>query len=265
VTRGARAAACVALAFCAAGCATTGAVYGPRADPLESMNRAVFGFNEALDTALIRPVATAYTNVVPEPVRFIVSNVLSNIADVWTAANQLLQGKPREAASDLARFAINTTAGFAGFADLASELGLEKHREDFGQTLGRWGVASGPYLVLPILGPSSARDAPGFAADVVADPLRRVASTGQLNNTWAARFIDTRVSLLKGEKVVEGAALDKYAFIRDAYLQRRRSLVWDGDPPPLPEDDADDDAGRNAGSDGAGAAGAGQPGGTPAR
>lgn len=247
--------AAAAAALALAGCATTGAVSGPRADPWEPMNRAVFGFNEALDAAVVKPVATAYTNVVPEAVRFVVSNMIANIADVWTAANQLLQGKPLEAANDLGRFAINTVFTLGGMGDLAGELGLERHREDFGQTLGRWGVPAGPYLVLPFIGPSSVRDAPAFGVDVLADPLRQVATQGQRNNAWVVRFIDARASLLRGERIVEGAALDKYGFIRDAYLQRRRNLVWDGDPPPEPDDD---DADRDAG-------GARQPGGRPAR
>ncbi|HOA95005.1 MAG TPA: VacJ family lipoprotein, partial [Quisquiliibacterium sp.] len=132
------------------------------------------------------------------------------------------------------RFVINTTFGFGGIADVASEMGLERHREDFGQTLGRWGLASGPYLVLPIFGPSSVRDGLGFALDMAADPVRQVETEGFSNNLRLTRAIDQRASLLTAGRVVEGAALDKYSFVRDGYLQRRRNQVWDGDPPPEP-------------------------------
>ena len=141
-------------------------------------------------------------------------------------------GGPAGAASDLFRFTVNSTQGFAGMADLASPMGFEKHREDFGQTLGRWGLASGPYLVLPIFGPSSVRDGVGFAVDIAADPVRRTATEGQSNNFSLTRIIDTRASLLSTERLIDGAALDRYSFIRDGYLQRRRNQVSDGNPPP---------------------------------
>jgi len=222
-----------------AGCAT-GA--GPRsaADPLEPMNRAIFSFNETLDEVVAEPLARAYVDVVPEVVRFVAGNFFANLADLWTAGNQLLQGKPAEAASDLGRFTINSTLGFLGLADVASEIGLERHREDFGQTLGRWGVPTGPYLVLPVFGPSNLRDAGGFAVDMAGDPLRAVGTEGAQNNARVVRIVDTRAALLRAGRVVEGAALDKYSFVRDGYLQRRRNLVWDGDPPPEPEPSGDD-------------------------
>lgn len=229
----------LALALVLAGCAGTGAGSGAavRSDPLEPLNRAVFGFNEFVDQNALEPAARAYQAAVPELFRYMIGNFFSNVGDVWTTAHQLLQGKPREATSDLARVTINSVFGFAGVVDIATEMGLEKHREDFGQTLGRWGVASGPYLVLPIFGPSSLRDGFGLVADIAVDPVRQIDSEGQANNLRALRILDTRASLLRAGRVVEGAALDKYGFIRDAYLQRRRNQVWDGNPPPDEFDD----------------------------
>lgn len=222
----------MAMAIALSGCATAGGG-GPaaRVDPLEPFNRAMFGFNEFVDRAALEPAARVYEAAVPELFQFMIGNFFSNVGDVWTAANQLLQGKPREAASDASRVLVNSTLGFLGVADVASEMGLEKHREDFGQTLGRWGVGSGPYLVLPIFGSSSVRDGFGMVADMLADPLREVDSDGRRNNLRATRILDTRASFLRAGDVVDGAALDKYSFVRDGYLQRRRSLVWDGDPP----------------------------------
>lgn len=212
------------------GCASTGTPVAR--DPLESVNRAVFSVNDRIDAMVLKPVAKTYVAVVPEVARLIVSSMLANVTDVWTAANQLLQGKPAAAASDLLRVAFNSTLGLAGMADVATSLGLEKHREDFGQTLGVWGVPSGPYLVLPLLGPSSVRDGAGFAFDWLGDPTRQVLSTGERNHLTLTRLIDTRAALLPAEAMLGGAALDKYSFIRDGYLQRRRSQVYDGDPPP---------------------------------
>lgn len=239
---GAVLAAALAVQLLLAGCASTAgpgtrtAAAGARAasDPLEPFNRAVFGFNEALDDILLEPAARVYANVVPELFRVSIGNVYSNVGDLWTAANQLLQGKPRLAASDLARFTFNSTLGFAGVADIATEMGFEKHREDFGQTLGSWGVGAGAYLVLPILGPSSLRDGLGLQLDIATDPVYRIDRVGQRNNAATLRIIDTRAALLRAGRVLDEAALDKYSFVRDGYLQRRRNLVWDGDPPPEP-------------------------------
>ncbi|MCL4185149.1 MAG: VacJ family lipoprotein [Burkholderiaceae bacterium] len=231
-----RAAASLAAALLLGGCAST---TGPAAarDPLEPMNRAVYRFNDAVDRAVLKPVAQRYQQVVPEGFRNVIGNVFGNLADLWTAANQLLQGKPVEAVSDLSRFVLNSTLGFAGLADIATPAGFEKHNEDLGQTLGRWGVPAGPYLVLPLLGPSSLRDAPSLYVDYQADPLRVVESTASRNGLAALRVVDTRAGLLRAERVVEEAALDRYALIRDGYLQRRRNQVYDGDPPPTPDDD----------------------------
>ncbi len=202
-----------------------------RRDPLEPMNRKVYAFNDAIDRVVTKPIAQAYVDYIHPGVRTMVGNVFGNLGDVWTSVNQLLQGKPVLAFSDLGRVLINTTLGFGGLGDVASEMGIEKHREDFGQTLGRWGVPTGPYLVLPVFGPSNFRDSPGLGVDLSVDPLGKVAQDGAYWSAWAARAVGTRADLLRGERLVDGAALDKYSFIRDGYLQRRRSLVYDGDPP----------------------------------
>ena len=200
-------------------------------DPLESMNRAVFGFNDALDRAVVKPVAQAYTDHVHSGVRTMIGNVFGNLGDAWSAVNQLLQGKPMLALSDLGRVLINTTIGFGGLGDPASEMGIEKHREDFGQTLGRWGVGSGPYLVLPFLGPSTIRDTAGLPLDWYGDGLQLIDRSGPYWTAYGLRAVHIRAGLLPAEKVLDGAALDKYSFIRDGYLQRRRNLVYDGNPP----------------------------------
>jgi phospholipid-binding lipoprotein MlaA len=226
-----------------AGCASTGGggagagndvdegERAARVDPFEPLNRSIYAFNDAVDQAVLKPAAKGYEAVVPRPFRDMVGNFFGNLGDLWTAANQMLQGKPAEAFSDLSRFVVNTTFGFGGIADVASEMGIEKHDEDFGQTLGVWGVPSGPYLVLPLLGPSSFRDAPARALDMVADPLNEIGSRGQANNLWLTRLIDGRARLFPAERVLEGAALDKYSFTRDAWLQRRRNQIHDGNPP----------------------------------
>ncbi len=208
------------------GCATN----SPR-DPLEPMNRAIYSFNDGVDTALIQPVAKGYRAVLPMFVRTGVSNVFANINDVLIALNNLLQGKLVNAVSDVARVLINTTIGVAGFFDVATHFGLEKHNEDFGQTLGYWGVGDGPYLVLPILGPSNLRDTVARFVDYRTDPITYVRSMRLRNSLWGTRALSQRADLLDTSKILEVAALDPYEFLRDAYLQRRRSLVYDGAPP----------------------------------
>ena len=205
-------------------------------DPFEGWNRAVFGFNEGLDSVLLKPVATGYKAVVPELVRSGVTNFFGNFRDGWSAINALLQAKPVVAAQMMTRVATNTLFGIGGIFDVASDLGIQRQREDFGQTLGRWGLPAGPYLVWPLLGPSSLRDS-------VALPLDLSWATGALTNDGAARIgltvlelIDIRTSLLEAGRMIDALALDKYVFIRDAHLARRRSLVYDGEPPELPDD-----------------------------
>ena len=232
----------LAAASLLAGCASAGSPAAAR-DPLEPLNRAVFEFNDAVDRTVLEPVARGYRDYLPEELRLVIGNVFGNLADLWTSANQLMQGKPLEALSDLSRFVLNSTLGVAGLADIATPMGLEKHHEDFGQTLGRWGVPSGPYLVLPLLGPSSLRDAPALIPDYKGDLVMAIDSKGERNNAYLLRVIDTRAQLLRAERLVEGAALDRYSFIRDGYLQRRRNLVYDGNPPeePPPAYDPEDD------------------------
>lgn len=225
----------------AAGCASTGTGEDgrlARIDPFERYNRAMFTVNDTIDRAVLKPTARAYETVVPEPIRMMIGNVFSNIGDLFIGANNLMQGKFAAAASDWSRFTINSMVGLGGVADLASELGLRKNREDFGQTLGWWGVPSGPYLVLPLLGPSTIRDASALPVDYSADPVRwAITDGGAAWGTAGVRLVDTRASLLQGEKMVDGAAIDRYSFIRDAFLQRRRSLVYDGDPPDIDDDE----------------------------
>lgn len=236
-----RCAALPLLALLASGCATIppGAGQNP-ADPWERYNRHMSEFNDRVDRAVLKPVAQAYADYMPTPVRDCVGNVFANISDVPTALNGLLQGKPVEAATHLCRVLINSTVGLLGCFDVASKMGLERNAEDFGQTLGRWGSGPGPYFVWPLLGPSTVRDSFGRVADFYTDPVAYVDPWELRLGLTTVRIVDLRAQLLPAEKVVEGAALDKYQFIRDAYLQRRRSLVYDGEPPP-PSFDLDDE------------------------
>lgn len=217
------------------GCASTGA--GVARDPLEPMNRAVFAFNDQVDALLVRPAARAYQAVVPEVLRIAIGNILGNLFEPWSVVNQLLQGKPVEAVSGAARFVLNTTLGLGGVVDIATPIGLERQPEDLGQTLGRWGLPDGPYLVLPLLGPSSLRDVAGTAGGYRFDPVWHSAHDDQRGAFTFFFVLENRVRLLGAERVIEGAALDRYSFIRDSYLQRRRNLVFDGNPPPPKEDD----------------------------
>jgi phospholipid-binding lipoprotein MlaA len=205
-------------------------------DPFEGWNRAIFGINQGLDNVLVKPVATGYRAVVPELMRTGVSNFFGNFRDGWSAINALLQAKPVVAAQMATRVATNTLFGVGGLFDVASELGIARQREDFGQTLGRWCIPAGPYLVWPLLGPSSLRDS-------VALPLDLSWATGKLTNDGTARigltvleYVDIRTSLLDADRMIEAIAIDKYVFIRDAYLTRRRSLVFDGEPPESPDE-----------------------------
>jgi phospholipid-binding lipoprotein MlaA len=214
----------------AGGPAGTPARVASPADPLEPFNRVVFSINDALDRVFLKPVAQGYEAVVPEVFRGMVTNFFGNLGDAWTAVNQLAQGKPVMAFQDASRVVINSFFGFFGIADVAREMGFEKNREDFGQTLGVWGLPSGPYLVLPLFGPSSVRDASAFPIDFLGDPVL-YASEGARPFLGFGRLVNTRAVLLPAENVVQGAALDKYTFFRDTYLQRRRNMVFDGNPP----------------------------------
>lgn len=217
----------VAAAGLLGGCATSG---NPK-DPIEGFNRAMFGFNEGLDKVIIKPVATGYEAVLPDPIQTGVANFFSNIADLMIGVNNLLQGKPAQAASDAGRVLVNTTVGFLGILDVASTMGMEKHEEDVGQTFGRWGMDDGAYVVLPFFGSRTVRDTIGLAFDVYTDPVAHVDHIPTRNVLLATRLISDRAEFLKADKVIEEAALDKYSYVRDAYLQRRRSLIHDGNPP----------------------------------
>ena len=204
-------------------------------DPFERVNRVVFSFNETADQYVIKPIAEGYKFVLPELVRTGVTNFFSNINDVLIGANNLLQGKPANAASDIGRFFINSTVGILGLFDVATDMGLDKNREDFGQTLGVWGFSDGPYIVLPFFGASNIRDTVGFIVDVETDFM---INTNKLNSDEkiainSLRIINRRADLLDAGQLLEDAAFDKYSFLRDGYLQRRRNQIYDGDPPPL--------------------------------
>lgn len=217
----------ILIATLVSGCATTG---DPQ-DPLEGFNRGVYKFNDALDKAVIKPVAQGYDAVVPQPVQNGVANFFSNLNDVVVVLNDFLQLKIAQGTGDAGRLLINSTIGILGFIDVGSGIGLPKHEEDFGQTLGYWGLAPGAYVVLPFFGPSTARDTAGLVVDIVTDPVFYVEDDTIRGSLYAIRTISRRDQLLQAEKVLDAAALDPYQFVREAYLQRRRSLVHDGNPP----------------------------------
>jgi phospholipid-binding lipoprotein MlaA len=217
----------MALLLTACASIPPGSTADPR-DPFERYNRAMFSFNKAVDDKVLKPVATGYTDVIPDLIRTAIGNFLGNIGDVWTAVNNYLQGKPREGTSDVARVVLNSTFGIVGLIDVATPAGLVQHEEDFGQTLGVWGVKSGPYLILPILGSSTVRDGLARPVDLYADPITQIDSAGVENSLRAMRLVDDRATLLYSTRMMEDAALDPYLFVRDAYLQRRESRVRDG-------------------------------------
>lgn len=231
------------LCLAASGCAS---VQGPseKKDPFEGFNRAMFKFNDGVDRHLLKPVAKGYEKVMPKPVNEGVSNVFSNLDDVIVIINDLLQLKLSQGLSDLGRITFNSTFGLLGIFDVATPMGLPKHNEDFGQTLGRWGVGSGPYLVLPLLGPSSLRDGPGTLADWQVDPIAHIDDDNERWGVIALKAVDTRAGLLRASRILDTAALDRYTFLRDAYLQRRLNLVYDGNPPESELDEFDPFAGE---------------------
>jgi phospholipid-binding lipoprotein MlaA len=215
------------LTLALSGCATApGSV-----DPYERFNRGVYQFNERADKAVLQPAARAYRFVIPEFVRTSIGNVFSNIGDVRAVLNNALQGKFSAASADFGRVALNSTWGILGLFDIASEAGIEKSQEDFGQTLGWWGLGDGPFLMLPLLGPSTGRDAFGLVVDFVSDPVTYVNPAAAHNQLAGGRIVNRRAELLEASTLLGDAALDPYLFLRDAYLQRRRSLVQDGASP----------------------------------
>ena len=224
-----------------AACLAAGAAYAqsdpkPANDPLEGYNRAMFNFNEKLDNAVIAPVARGYQAVVPELARTGVTNFFGNFADAWSAINQLLQGKGEAGATMTFRVLTNSLFGIGGIFDVASDLGMERQSEDFGQTLGRWGMPAGPYFVWPVLGPSTIRDTIGRPLDLAWSPARLPNDNGASYALSGLQLIDARANLLGATRVLDSIALDKYTFVRDAYIARRRNQVYDGNPPPEPEE-----------------------------
>jgi len=224
----------------ASGCATlpADATAVQKIDPFENWNRKVFSFNDALDEAILKPVATFYVDVVPQLVRTGVSNFFANFADVRTAVNNLLQGKIEEAFDDGVRVGVNSTLGLLGIFDVASEMGIDRHFEDFGQTLGVWGFDTGAYLVWPLLGSSTVRDSLALPFDYLISPAYLINDASSKWLIWGLQLVNTRAGLLGASRLIDEIALDKYTFVRDAFLQRRRSLVFDGDEPPPKEGDA---------------------------
>ena len=222
----------------ASGCATT--ANNPK-DPFEGFNRAMFAVHEKIDL-VVKPVAQGYDDYVPTMVKTGIGNFFGNIGDVWTSVNNLLQGKLTDGVSDFSRVIVNTTIGIFGIFDVASDLGMEKHSEDFGQTLGAWGAGNGPYFFWPVFGPRTARDTLGLAVDVYVDPVANYHEVDVRNTATGIRFVDVRAAMLPADKLVEDAAFDKYNYIRDAYLQNRRSEIYDGNPPRIEESEEDEEA-----------------------
>lgn len=211
---------------------SAGLVQAQAADPLEGWNRGVQSFNDGVDNAVLKPVAEAYVKVVPSFVRTGVGNFFGNLGDAWSAVNHLLQGKPEGALNMTLRLAVNSTLGLGGVLDIASEAGLDRRSEDLGQTLGVWGVPSGPYLVLPLLGPSSLRDSVGTAVGMAERASPQFTDEQSLRNAaLLLNVVQTRAELLGASRLLDDIALDRYTFLRDAYLARRRNLVYDGNPP----------------------------------
>ncbi len=200
-------------------------------DPWQPYNRAMFKFNTDFDNAFFKPAAQGYEAITPEPVSHGITNFFNNIEDVTSAVNNVLQFKLSRAGTDVGRVLVNTTVGLVGFIDVATNMGIPSYKEDFGQTLGYWGFGDGPYFVMPILGPSSVRDTIGFAGDIVIDPFFSLQEDEIYWGFVVLRAIDTRAGLLAAGDLMDEAALDRYVFVRDAYLQRRRNLVHDGNPP----------------------------------
>jgi phospholipid-binding lipoprotein MlaA len=216
-----------------AGCAATPS----KVDPLEPMNRALYKVHDVLDTNIVKPVAEGYVSVVPQFMRTGFANVFNNIDDLFSAVNGLLQGKPDKAGNDLGRVLINTFFGMGGLIDIASDAGIERGNEDFGQTFAVWGFPQGPYLFVPLFGPTTVRDGTGVLVRIAVGPVGFLPDVPVRNSLYGLGYVDLRAQALDAGGIVDTAALDRYLFIRNAYLQRRRYLVYDGKPPPEPEDE----------------------------
>ncbi len=217
----------------------TGCATGPNAnprDPMEPFNRGVYQFNDSLDRAVVKPFATAYRDVLPSPVRTGVTNFFNNLQDAWSAVNNALQLKGEAAGNSLVRFGVNSVFGLGGVLDIATEMQIPRHTKDFGHTLGYWGVGPGPYLVLPLLGPSTVRDTAALPVDMQGNLLSGVEHVPTRNSATALKMVNLRAQLLQASAMLDQVALDPYTFTRDAFLASRRSSIYDGNPP----DEADD-------------------------
>ncbi len=206
-------------------------------DPFESFNRKVYTFNDTIDRAAVKPIAQAYVKAVPNPIRAGVSNILSNLNDISVALNNILQGKLKNAFSDLGRFTINTTIGLFGIFDVASTTGLDKNDEDFGQTLGYWGIGDGPYIVLPFFGPSNLRDSVSRVVDIKTSATNLMLEPKDRNILFSFNIIHRRSQLLNASNILSIAAIDEYEFVRDAYFQKRLNQIYDGNPPRIKDDE----------------------------
>jgi phospholipid-binding lipoprotein MlaA len=222
----------VVLCLLLSACATPMAERSDPRDPYENLNRKVFVVNQVFDQVLLKPVARGYSNYAPNFIQDTVGNFFGNLADVWSAVNNFLQGKPREGIQDTGRVAVNTVFGVAGLADVATKLGFPKHQEDFGQTLGVWGVKPGPFVMLPLFGPSTMRDAVAKPLDLYADPLNLSTRADVEYSLRAMRLVDDRARLLPTTDMIEKVALDPYQFVRDAHFQRREAKVNDANTDP---------------------------------
>ena len=220
--------ACVILAGCAAA--------PSRVDPFEPWNRAMYSVHEVVDGNLIKPIAEGYVRSAPQPVRTGVSNFFGNIDDVFTGINHVLQGKKERAGDDFGRVLLNSTFGIAGLFDLASEMGITKDKTDFGITFGKWGAPQGPYFFVPLFGPTTVRDGAGAVVRIYAGPIGYINDVRLRNFLYGMNYLDTRAQLLSAESVLESAALDKYRYLRNAYLRARQYQVYDGKPPPEEEE-----------------------------
>ena len=235
-------AASISVAALLGGCATTHNGPANPADPLESMNRSIFSFNEGLDKAVLKPVATAYQTVTPRVARQGVTNFFDNLGDAWSFVNNALQGQGEGAYNSMVRFTVNSVLGIGGLFDIASEAGILRHKQDFGQTLGRWGVSTGPYLVLPFWGPSTLRDASGQIVDAYGYPANNIDNIRLRNSLYGLRVVNTRADLLKAGDMLDSVALDKYSLMRDVYLRSRIGGAASGGDGKL--ENYDDDAGK---------------------
>jgi phospholipid-binding lipoprotein MlaA len=215
-----------------------GCAMGPtKGDPFEPFNRAMYAIHEPIDTHVARPIAQAYVDYMPRLVRLAVSNVFNNIDDLFSGINGLLQGKPEKAGNDFGRVLINTGFGFGGLIDIASDAGIERGMEDFGQTFGVWGIPQGPYLFVPLFGPTTVRDGTGVLVRVWYGPVGYIPNIALRNSLYGLAAVDLRAQALEASSIVDKAALDRYTFMRRAYLQRREYLVNDGKKPAKEEDD----------------------------